>query len=211
MATKNGSNSSNHKTWWTILAITIFILAIVFIFKLHNRTYAPSPKVPMIKPNTQVTKNQAITSSGNSFCTPRDLQGTISLSPGAGNIYGTFTLTNISSHQCKVSGGEFIEVRYNPSITNISVIHVGQTQAMPFILAPNQSIYSQVHYPNGPQCSSAAKPVSVSFTYAIDAQKELTFKDANGKAEQQVQACKSPNDMTQIQIWNMATQPITPQ
>jgi len=207
MATKNVS--TNHKTWWIILVIAFLILAAIFIFKLHRRSYAPSPTAPMTKPNTQITKPQAVNSSENSFCTPRDLQGSISLSPGAGNIYGTFTLTNMSSRPCKVLGGEFIDVHYNPTITNISITHVGQTQPAPFVLAPHQTIYSQVHYPNGPQCSSVTKPVPVSFTYAIDAQKEVTFKDANGKAEQQVQACKSPNEITQIQIWNMATQPIT--
>ena len=211
MATKNVSSNGNHKAWWIILVITIGVLAVVFIFKLHRRSYAPSPQVPMTKPIMQVTKTQTITPSGNPFCTSQDLQGIISLSPGAGNVYGTFTLKNISSHTCQVLGGKFIDVHYNPTITNLSVIHVGQTQFAPFVLASNQSIYSQVHYPNGPQCSSATKPVAVSFTYAIDSQKEVTFKDASGKAEQQVQDCTSASDITQIQIWKMATQPITPQ
>ncbi|HSW88637.1 MAG TPA: DUF4232 domain-containing protein [Candidatus Saccharimonadales bacterium] len=146
----------------------------------------------------------------NSDCKPHDLEANLDLSPGAGNVFGTFTLKNISANTCQVLGGSFINAKYNQSITNITVAHVGQTQPQPFTLAPNQTIYSQVHYPNGPQCSSGVKTTKVTFIYNISPANIVTFKNTNGEAAQDVQTCTSASDITQIQIWNMATAPITP-
>lgn len=144
-----------------------------------------------------------------SYCSSSNLQAFLNLSPAAGNIYGTFTLKNISNQSCSISGGNFIEVSYPNSIKNISVTHVGQTQSQPFTLSPNQTLYSQVHHPNGPQCQGPTQQVNVSFSYKISPTNSITF-NTEGNTPAIVQDCQGP-EVTQIQIWQMSTQPITPQ
>ncbi|HSW97490.1 MAG TPA: DUF4232 domain-containing protein [Candidatus Saccharimonadales bacterium] len=153
-----------------------------------------------------------ITSVPHADCKRNDLETNLALSPGAGNVFGTVTLKNISPHTCQIAGGSFINAEYNPSVTNISIVHVGQTQSQPFILAPNQTIYSQIHYPNGPQCSTGVKTTKVAFSYNISGNETVTFKDMDGAISEDasVQTCNSPADVTQIEIWKMSTTPITP-
>lgn len=148
-------------------------------------------------------------SSTISYCSANDLAASLDLSPGAGNIFGTFTLKNISSQICSVLGGNFIDVSYDSSIKNISVSHQGQTQPQPFTLSSNQVLYSQVHYPNGPQCQGPTKAVNVSFSYKISPTQTVTFKNS-GNTASVVQACQSDKAMTKIQIWQLSDKPITP-
>lgn len=146
------------------------------------------------------------------YCSPQDLDAAVHFSPGAGNVYGTFTLKNMSPHTCYLLGGSFISAHYDTStVKNITITHVGQTQPAPFILSPNQTLYSQVHYPNGPQCQSVGlNNTAVLFTYQISSTDTVTFKNENGSTQQQIHTCTSPTDQTEIQIWNMSTSPITP-
>jgi hypothetical protein len=142
-----------------------------------------------------------------SYCHSSDLEAILTLDHAAGNVYGTFTLKNISSKHCQVLGSKFIDAQYTSS--NTKVIHEGQVQAQAFDLVPNQTIYSQVHYPNGPQCGSETVPLPVIFTYMISPTETIVFRNQTGQAEQLVQSCKLPNDITEIQLWNMSSKPIS--
>lgn len=207
-----------------IIVVLLLLVAGYFYGKsLTTEFIAPTPTpMPIILPTTAptsiptptptpvtVTPNPTVTIS---YCLPANLQATIDLSPGAGNVYGTFTLKNVSSNTCKISGGEFIGVNYDTTkVKNITVTDIGQTQSQPFILNPNQTIYSQVHYPNGPQCQSGVNQTPVTFTYKISPTSTVVFTSAQNNIPQVVQTCKSDSEMTEVQIWNMSTQPITPQ
>lgn len=139
------------------------------------------------------------------YCSPQDLQTGLNLSPGAGNIYGTFTIKNISGTTCQIIGNNFITANYDmQTINNIKVEHIGIPETQIFQVAPNQTIYSQVHYPNGPQCSTGIKTAKVIFKYAVSPIDTVSFD------QQGLTICDLATDITTIQIWNMSSEPITP-
>ncbi len=181
------------------IALTIIILAIVVInIKVITRPKPVKITLPSPKPT------QAI------YCKKQDLQASIMLSPGAGNIYGTLKLTNTGSEACEIAGSNPINIQYDADRNkNIQISYVGQTQSDTFNLPPHQSLYSQVHYPNGPQCSTTTNPVIVSFSYAISSRESIEFKNEDLINPVVVQSCKLATEMTQIQIWNLSNDPIT--
>lgn len=199
---------------WVGIIVIILLIGAGFLFtrKTNNIVTSPQPSPTSAVTNPISTPSPSITNT-TTFCTPQNVQAGLTLSPGAGNVYGTFTLKNISSSTCQIIGGSFISPQYDTStVKNITITDTGQTQSQPFDLAPNQSIYSQVHYPNGPQCQSVGlNQTPVTFSYKISPTDSVSFKTPDGKTQQIVQTCKSPTDMTEIQIWNMSTKPITPQ
>lgn len=154
----------------------------------------------------QISSNKNFTS----YCAPNQLQANLSLEPAAGNIYGTFTIKNTSNTTCQVSGNSFITANYASTIKNIAVTHVGEPTQSTYTLEPNQTLYSQLHYPNGPQCSSAAQSTPVTFRYAVSPNKSITFTNSNGNTAQNVATCKASDEETTIQIWNISDKPITP-
>jgi hypothetical protein len=176
--------------------LVLLLVSFIVLIGVWKLVYKESAKSPV-----------QIPSNGVQYCSSSDLQALLSLDHAAGNVYGTFTLKNISGYSCQVLGGQFIQANYTSS--NTKVVHVGQTPSQSFELAPGQTIYSQVHYPNGPQCSSSVTPINVTFTYSVSPTESVTFRDQSGKAEQSVQACTSQQDITEIQVWNMSPQPIT--
>src|SRR5258706_1231267 len=196
-----------------IIALSIIIIALLggLYFYFHKQINSPDSQT-VNKPISPTIYHQLSPTNGIKFCTPQDLQASLSVSAGAGNIYGKFSLKNISKSDCQILGGDFIFATYDTNIVkNITITHIGETQVSPFILSNNSPIYSQVHFPNGPQCNSIGiNPVNVTFTYKISPTENVTFKNQNGEAAQVVQTCKTPSDLTDIQIWNMSIQPITP-
>lgn len=198
-----------------IIVIIFFLLAGVVYFAAHN-TQNPAPASPTpISPTTSLetpTQTPSPTEAENttSYCTPNQLQANLALEPAAGNIYGTFTLKNISSKTCRISGNSFISANYPNSTKNITITHVGEPTQPVYDLAQNQTLYSQLHYPNGPQCSSGTQTTPVTFTYAVSPTNTVTFTGQNGSTSQNVTTCKNTNEETTIQIWNIANKPITP-
>lgn len=198
-----------------ITVIVIIVVAGIFYMQKSAGTKQQATVTPpqqQISPTATPNPSGAIVSPGNpvTYCTPQNLQAFVTLNPGAGNIYGTFTLKNISKLPCRILGGNFIAAEYDKTaVKNITVSHTGQTQPQPFIVGPDQTIYSQVHYPNGPQCQSEGlNQTEVTFTYPISPANTVAFENQEGKTAQIVQTCKSPTDMTEIRIWNMADKPI---
>lgn len=199
-----------------LLSLIILILLastgyIVATNKNKGTTSLPSP-TPSPRIQTAVTPSGSVVTSAVNYCHPQALQALVTFSPGAGNIYGTFTLKNVSRTPCQILGNAFITAAYDTSmVKNITISHIGQTQPQSFLLAPRQNLYSQVHYPNGPQCQSIGlNSTTVTFVYKISPEDTITFKNPQDGSQQVVQTCKSPTDMTDIQIWNIATAPITP-
>ncbi len=201
------------RKWILILFGIIILLALAGFFYSQksspsNLKIAPTPihsitVVPILTPTP---------TSGVIFCLASDLLPTITLGVGAGNIYGALTLKNTSAQTCQILGGQFVSANYDTAtVKNITITHTGQTQPQPFVLSPGETIYSQVHFPNGPQCQSIGlNQTEVTFMYKISSSDEVTFRNQNGNTNQIVQTCKSSTDMTEIQIWNMSTTPITP-
>ncbi len=149
----------------------------------------PSPEVPTIL-----------------FCQKQLLQAKLSLDPGAGNIYGTLTLKNTDAVPCRILAKEFIKPTF--SAKNITVSNQGTPSSDDIILQPSQTVYSQIHYPNGPQCSGQPNSVPVTFTYQVSTSSAVVFTDDSKKAQQLVPSCSSSQEETEIQVWPMLFQPI---
>lgn len=192
--------------------LLLFVLIIFILWIEYSQSHiGTKPSDSLVTPTQRM--QQVISPTGAiTYCLPQNLESTIELSPAAGNVYGKLLLKNISRKSCKISGGQFVDALYDTNtVKNITIMHVGQTQSEPFVLSPYQTIYSQVHYPNGPQCQSIGiVATDVTFTYKVSPTGTVAFKDQTGGALHQVQTCKSPSDMTEIQIWKMSLTPITP-
>ena len=198
-----------------LIAVTIIILLLGIVFYIHlqksvdSKKYLPSSPIP-----TTVLPSEKISSPSGELahCLSQNLQAFLTTSPGAGNVYVTFTLKNISKASCRVAGVNFIFATYDTAfIKNITTSHIGETQSEPFILLSGQTLYSQAHYPNGPQCATSAPvPAKVTFTYPISQTDSVIFKTIDGNTEQDIPRCSSESDKTTIEIWNMSLQPITP-
>lgn len=193
------------------------IVGVVIVFFLGWIIYTQRPStVPVSqtkKISPAVTRSISVSPSPLaklSFCSPKNLEAVVSLSAGAGNIYATVTIKNISKNPCQILGNQSIAAQYDiQTVKNITVVYVGKQQRDLFTLTPQQSIYSQIHYPNGPQCQSIGlNSTNVTFTYKISPDDTITFKNQDGKTAQIVQTCKDPTDMTEIEIWNIASEPI---
>ena len=139
------------------------------------------------------------------MCDPANLNAAAAFEGAAGNIYGTFSITNTSGSACKVNGDKFVQVNYDTnSVQNIDVSPSGLPSVAAYTLAPNAAIYALIHMPNGPQCSSAVNQVSASYTYEVDSGKALTFKDAQGNSQFSIQACSGATDRTEVRVTNMS-------
>lgn len=200
-------------TLLVIVIILAFVLGglIVYIF-LNKTTSSPNGTTTPTPTQTSPTATMSPTQTNSSFCSPSNLSSTLSLSPGAGNIYGTFKITNTSNKPCQIEGNHFIQVHYDMNtIKNLTVTHQGINSTDVYTLQPNQSVYSQVHYPNGPQCSGPTVQDPVTFTYMISNNNSVAFKDSmSGKQSFVVNGCSSSTEKTEITIWNMSDQPIIP-
>jgi Domain of unknown function (DUF4232) len=151
--------------------------------------------------------NISQTPSTNSYCKKNQLSATIETEGAAGNIYGTLTLTNISKTSCTITLGNTITAMFS---TGNMILHY--KQAVPsesFSLAPSAKVYSQIHYPNGPQCQSGILQQPITFFYKTN-QTTKTFTLTKQTGKLLVQACKSPNEQTLIDIWPLSKTPVTP-
>lgn len=184
-----------------VISVAVVILALLiylFVIKLTKppqNPLTPTIPVPTKKPVLQ-----------NTYCDPKNLKAEIELSPAAGNIYGTFTIKNISQNPCQIVGNNFIKPETEAK--NIAVIPQGTPGPALFTLSPGQTIYSQIHYPNGPQCQGPTDSKDISFSYHISPDESVTFV-GNGHYKPLINVCQSPSEITQIRIWGMSDKPIT--
>ena len=191
----------------------LFLLPVILLLGGFLYLYTkrqPAPIKNQIAPT--VTKALPSQTPRHTYCESAAVQAVVTLSPGAGNVYGTFTLKNLSKNTCQILGNEFVNMSYDTNtVKNITVTHVGQTQEQPFTITSGQTLYSQVHFPNGPQCQSIGiHPIPVTFTYKISPTDTVTFRNPSEMISPVVQACSSPTDMTGVKIWEMSTTPIVP-
>lgn len=188
----------------TILLLAVIILAVLGYFVMtktatHNNTSiaaTPFPPSPTTSSPAQTLQ-----------CQNDQLSATISAQGAAGNIYATLEMTNSGKTACEVMLGNTVTAVFDAK--NI-VIHYQQTiPSENFTLTPNAKVYSQIHYPNGPQCQSGITEEPITFLYKT-AQTTVLFKTASPQNEKLiVQACKSQSEKTTIDIWPLSQSPIT--
>ena len=184
------------KYLWTLFIIVPVAMVIgFFVFsQKYKNTFVPPIPTPT-PTSTQVT-----------FCKPQDLQANITSEGAAGNIYGTLTIKNISSSTCTIQGNNFVAARF--SATNVILDQQGDPGSTQIDMSPNQIVYSQMHFPNGPQCSSGIIQSPVTFTYQISPTDKVTFKPGTGLSAPSVTACKAGSEITQLDVWSISLQPL---
>ncbi len=189
--------------------LILLILTAAGTYFFNKKNYV-SQKPSPIQTITSSPKPSATPSTESKiYCLPVDLEAKISLDPGAGNVYGSLTIKNISKSTCRINGMDFILP--TSSVKNITISKQGKSVASFFLLKPGETLYSQVHFPNGPQCSTETVATPVVFTYKISTAQSIQFSDDSGSKEQTVNSCKKESEKTEVQVWPLMHQPITVQ
>ena len=178
-------------TLFVIIPVGLMIFAFLYSQKYKNTFVPPTPTPTPI--NTTTT-----------FCRPEDLEATLITEGAAGNIYGTFTIKNISSNTCSIQGDKFVAAKVDAA--NVIPDKQGDAGPAAIELSPNQTVYSQMHFPNGPQCTSGIVQSPVTFTYQISSSDKVTFMPGGNNTKVFVTACKASSEVTQLDVWSMSLQ-----
>lgn len=176
-----------------ILIIILFLISIAYFLKdpiLKNLGYVSPTPPPTINYNDA------------SFCTPKDLSARLTTEGAAGSIYGILTIKNTSERTCLIFGNNFIVPISEAK--NITIKNQGQAGADIVSLTPNKEFYSQIHYPNGPQCSGQTIQEVISYRYKISQSDFVTFKNQNGDIYLRIGVCRIPSEMTEVDVWGLS-------
>lgn len=185
------------------------LIGYIVLGQQHMLPPALTPTVtPTNTPSPTATSSSSATptTSATTLCQASQLDGLVTLSPGAGNVYGTITLTNTSTTSCEVPGNQFAKLLFDKTtVKNLVVIYQGFTSKSPFVLGPNDAIYATIHYPNGPQCQSGVNPINVSMTYTISPGNSINIKSSPNNIPFTIQACTSESELTQVEVSSFST------
>lgn len=196
-----------------LLLIAILLLAVVgyFVFRdqgFFNNTTTVIPS-PTITVSTVPTAPTSGTSATGNYCLPSQLEGKVDPEVAAGNVYATVTLKNISDTTCQIVGTNALEIGYPISVKNFQTVSKGQATTAVFTLEPKQTIYSLLHYANGPQCSSMATDVNAMVSYDISADESVTFTPTMGPTLD-IPSCGKVSEKTTIDLYPFSTEVVTP-
>jgi hypothetical protein len=178
------------------LDTSIYILGAILVILVALGIYKVVRSSSQSSPNSQVTLDP--------YCSPSELEGAVQLEGAAGNVYGKVTIKNISSRACDIVGSNYLDVRYDiRNVRNIELAPTGIPGENTYHIEPNQILYSQIHYPNGPQCGGATKSINVLYAYRISSGNEVILKKPSGEATT-LPVCTS-SKMTKVDIWPLST------
>jgi hypothetical protein len=189
------------------LCTASYFLLIKFSTPENAYRYPAPPFVPLTPthvPTAIPTKMQT------TQCTPNQVQATISTQGAAGSIYGNLILTNTGKEACDLEIGNEVIATFDGKYIVPENIVIHDVQSVPsedLMLAPGEKLYSQVHYPNGPQCQSGIKPIQISF---LVNQSSISFEPDSHTGNLILQACSSAKEKTIIDFWPLSKTPITP-
>lgn len=186
------------ENWFLVVILILIIIASAGTFIYFYKPQAPKPSpLPTAYNNPLPSPTPSSSPISNSDCTSNQLKTTASFDTAAGNVYATLTIANISATDCEVTLGNSISAKY--SATNITSVYKSSPPMQTYTLAAGAKVYSQVHYPNGPQCQSTIIQQPVTLTYGTD----VNFDSFT------ISACTGP-EKTQIDIWPVSQTPVTP-
>ena len=185
-----------------LAVLVIIILAFLLVYQKNRvlETTNPTPAPPQNITAAPTTTNKT------QYCNASDLDAAGVFQGAAGNIYATLSLKNVSKRECQISGDKFLNISY--SAKNLTVKEQDKSGQNTIPLLPGQAVYSQIHYPNGPQCQGPVKMVDITVGYEITPGSTVTFKNQNGVTQQPVASCESISQMTQIDVWSIYNHPV---
>lgn len=199
-----------HRFALFFIALVIIGGGVVYFFNQKHVADAPSRSLTVPTPSKSPRATPTVTPlpkiTLNLYCSSDDIDSRISLEPAAGNVYGTLTLKNISNKNCAINGNNFIQP--TSSAKNIAIIKEGNPGQAYIMLKPNETVYSQVHYPNGPQCSGSTETKSITFAYQISPSQTVTFADSQSNVDQSFTVCTSEDEKTAIEVWGINSAPL---
>jgi len=190
------------------LTISVILLAIVSLsFALYFLISKFSPQTPVASesPQVSVSISQMPTSTQTALCQQNQLTGTLSSEGAAGSIYVTLELSNSGKTACEVVLGNTITTTLDAK--NIELNQKQTVGSGNFNLAPGAKVYSQAHYPNGPQCQSGVTPKPVTFLYK-SSQTSVSFTPNRQTGQVMIQTCSSQSEKTTVDIWPLSKTPI---
>ncbi len=181
--------------------ILLFIfLAIVLVLAVStNKRNTQSPPI--------LNSPSAAASDAISYCTPDQLESTVSTEGAAGSIYATLTMKNLSTKICQVYGNKIVAVSFAKSDSNVKVTPDSLSPHQFITLQPGDTIYSQIKYPNGPQCSRGVVQNVFTITYPISESDVVNFVSQDGNALL-MQVCTN-SDITDVLVWPFMGSPVT--
>ncbi len=195
-------------------AVAVIIIMIIFLgagFSLwhNNANYLKKESRSKVTPTIIQQQNENPSKTTLTYCNSAQLSARMISEGAAGNIYVTLILKNISQESCQINGDNLPEIGYPLSVKNFKTVAKKEPTIKKFDLKPNQEIYSLLHYPNGPQCSSEATQVNSMVSYQIAKDASLTFKPASGTTLL-IPSCEKENEQTAIDLYPFSTEKITP-
>ena len=164
----------------------------------------------MQMPNVSLSPVQTETptqSTQTVICQQNQLSATLSAQGAAGNIYAKLELTNTGKTTCEVILGNTVTTMFDAK--NIVINNKHTVPSENYMLAPGAKVYSQIHFPNGPQCQSGIAPESITFLYKT-AETSVNFTPDAHTGKLFIQACRSAAEKTTVDIWPLSKTPITP-
>lgn len=182
--------------------IVIGLIAVVLIIALYIYKNPGQQNITPASPTPTIFSGN----NASAFCTPSDLDATLTSEGAAGNIFGTLSIKNISGKGCQITGNNYILPIFE--VQNLVVKNQATKGPETFILSPNQIVYSQIHYPNGPQCSGEITQADITYSYKISPNDNIVFKGADNNAKQSIGVCKSASELTQIDVWSLSEKPV---
>jgi len=192
----------------TLIFILLAIISLSFaIYFLISHFSPPSPDVTQVPTNSVSLSPTVIpTQPSDQSCKQNQLTTKVTSQGAAGNIYDTLTITN-TGIPCEVILGNSITVA--AGATNI-VFHNQETiTSENYLLATGAKVYSQLHYPNGPQCQSGISQQQITVLYKTG-NITVPFTPDSETGKLRIQACSSPQEKTTVDIWPLSKNPITP-
>jgi hypothetical protein len=182
--------------------ILVIILVVIIIFTIASYFFIAR----FSNPNAVPIPSPTSANSQTHLCQSNQLSTNISAQGAAGNIYATLEMTNSGKTTCEVVLGNTVTAMFTAK--NIIMRYEQTVPSEHFMLAPNAKIYSQIHYPNGPQCQSGITQKPITFFYKT-AETNVEFVPTMPVGKLVVQACLSEAEKTIIDIWPLSKTPIT--
>lgn len=192
-------------------AIVVVLLILIggASYFFYQTRFTPVTAAPSPTPTANTSTNPTSPAAQSTFCTPSQLQATMDEEVAAGNAYVQIMLKNTSSSSCQVIGNNTLSVGYSNSVTNFKTDVKRQPTTPAFTLAPNQTIYALVHFPNGPQCSSEGTDVNSMVSYQINDKDTVSFKPTRGDTLL-IPSCGKASEVTMIDLYPFSSTQVTP-
>jgi hypothetical protein len=181
---------------FSIIAVVLFVSLKYLFPKVSNETGLPPTRSTPTAPQS-------------SSCKSDQLEAKLTSDGAAGNMYVTLTIKNTSQTPCNVIGNNQIQVMYPNSVTNLKTDLKKPPTKDIFTMSPNQTIYSLIHFPNGPQCSSEATEVNAGVSYKISETDTLSFKPFTGDTIN-IPSCGKETEITAIDLYSFSDKEVLP-